>query len=98
MEYDSANKFSPLMEAYASIHAALDFLVPLETAVIQLTSSQATEGKSTTAVILADSFQFRAQTLLIDADLRRPSIASLLDIEKPKVGLVEVLGGHSSIK
>ena len=99
MEYDSANKFSPLMEAYASIHAALDFLVPLETAVIQLTSSQATEGKSTTAVILAELFAGSGRkTLLIDADLRRPSIASLLDIEKPKVGLVEVLGGHSSIE
>jgi capsular exopolysaccharide synthesis family protein len=64
-----------------------------------LTSSQAGEGKSTTAVILAELFaSLGRKTLLVDADLRRPSVAGLLDIERPKVGLVEVLLGHVELE
>lgn len=89
------NRFGVLIEAYSSIRAAIDFTLPRDRNVIQLTSSQAGEGKSTTAVILAELFAgLGRKTLLVDADLRRPSIASLLGIERPKVGLVEVLLGH----
>lgn len=99
IEYESTNRFGPLMEAYASIQATLDFVIPQSNAVLQLTSSQASEGKSTTAVILAELFAGSGRkTLLIDADLRRPSIASLLDVEKPKAGLLEVLVGRSSLE
>lgn len=98
IETEGANRFSSLMEAYASIRSAIDFAIPRERNVIQLTSSQAGEGKSTTAVILAELFAgVGRKTLLVDADLRRPSVASLLDIEKPKVGLVEVLLGHTDL-
>lgn len=93
------NRFSALMEAYSSIRAAIDFTMPRNRNVIQLTSSQAGEGKSTTAVILAELFAaLGRKTLLIDADLRRPSVASLLDIERPKVGLVEVVLGHVELE
>lgn len=93
------NRFSALMEAYSSIRAAIDFTLPRNRNVIQLTSSQASEGKSTTAVILAELFaSLGRKTLLIDADLRRPSVAGLLDIERPKVGLVEVLLGHVELE
>lgn len=93
------NRFSALMEAYASIRAAIDFTMPRNRNVIQLTSSQASEGKSTTAVILAELFAgLGRKTLLIDADLRRPSVAGLLDIERPKVGFVEVLLGHVELE
>jgi len=93
------NRFSALMEAYSSIRAAIDFTMPRNRNVIQLTSSQASEGKSTTAVILAELFAaLGRKTLLIDADLRRPSVASLLDIERPKVGLVEVVLGHVELE
>ena len=89
------NRFSALMEAYSSIRAAIDFTIPRNRNVIQLTSCQAAEGKSTTAVILAELFaSLGRKTLLIDGDLRRPSVAGLLDIERPKVGFVEVLLGH----
>ncbi|OBV11219.1 Exopolysaccharide biosynthesis protein [Erythrobacter dokdonensis DSW-74] len=93
------NRFSALMEAYSSIRAAIDFSMPRNRNVFQLTSSQASEGKSTTAVILAELFaSLGRRTLLIDADLRRPSVASLLDIERPKIGLVEVLLGHVELE
>ncbi len=94
----SSNKFSALMEAYSSIRAAVDFSLPRNRNVLQLTSSQAGEGKSTTAVILAELFaSLGRKVLLIDADLRRPSVSKLLDIERPKVGVVEVLLGHAEM-
>jgi len=95
IEAEGTNRFSTLMEAYSSIRAAVDFSMPRGRNVLQLTSAQASEGKSTTAVILARLFaKLGRKTLLIDADLRRPSVARLIDIERPKVGLVEVLLGH----
>lgn len=95
IQAEGNNSFSTLTEAYSSIRAAVDFSMPRASNVLQLTSSQASEGKSTTAVILARLFaSLGRKTLLIDADLRRPSISGLLDIERPKVGLVEVLLGH----
>jgi len=99
IQAEGNNSFSTLTEAYSSIRAAVDFSMPRANNVLQLTSSQASEGKSTTAVILARLFaSLGRKTLLIDADLRRPSIAGLLDIERPKVGLVEVLLGHVELE
>lgn len=99
IEYEGNNRFGALMEAYASIRATIDFSLSKGQNVIQLTSSQESEGKSTTAVILAELFaSLGRRTLLIDADLRRPSVASLLEIERPKVGLVEVLLGQADLQ
>lgn len=96
---EGSNRFSTLMEAYSSIRAAVDFSLPRSSNVIQLTSSQPGEGKSTTAVILAEMFaSFGRKTLLVDADLRRPSVAGLLGIERPKVGVVEVVLGHVELE
>jgi capsular exopolysaccharide synthesis family protein len=96
---DGSNRFSALMEAYSSIRAGVDFSLPRSSNLIQLTSSQVGEGKSTSAVVLAEMFaSFGRKTLLIDADLRRPSVAKLLDIERPKVGLVEVVLGHVELE
>jgi len=99
LEVLGANRFSALMEAYSSIRAAIDFSMPRNRNVIQLTSSQAGEGKSTTAVILAELFAgLGRRTLLVDADLRRPGVAALLGTERPKVGFVEVLLGHVALE
>lgn len=99
IEVLGANRFSALMEAYSSIRAAIDFSMPRNRNVIQLTSSQAGEGKSTTAVILAELFAgLGRRTLLVDADLRRPGVAALLGTERPKVGFVEVLLGHVALE
>lgn len=96
---DGSNRFSALMEAYSSIRAGIDFSLPRSANLLQLTSSQAGEGKTTTAVVLAEMFaSFGRKTLLVDADLRRPSVAKLLDLERPKVGLVEVVLGHVKLE
>lgn len=95
LESEEANQFSTLMEAYAAIRSTIDYAVPRKGAVIQFTSSQASEGKSTTSLILAQLFaRLGRKTLLIDADLRKPSVHALLDIERPSAGLAEVLLGH----
>lgn len=99
MSIEGSNRFSALMESYSSIRAGIDFSLPRSSNLIQMTSSQAGEGKSTTAVVLAEMFaSFGRRTLLVDADLRRPSVAKLLGIEKPKVGLVEVVLGHVELE
>ncbi|MEL7446185.1 MAG: polysaccharide biosynthesis tyrosine autokinase [Pseudomonadota bacterium] len=93
-----ANQFSALMEAYASIRSTVDFAIPRDKNVLQLTSSQAGEGKSTTSLILAELFaRLGRKTLLIDADLRKPSLANLVGIERPEAGLAEVLLGHTKL-
>jgi capsular exopolysaccharide synthesis family protein len=64
---------------------------------IVISSSVVDEGKSTIAVNLACSLaDTGARILLIDADLRRPSIASYLGIEGA-VGLTTVLIGRATL-
>lgn len=99
IDQQEANQFSTLMEAYSSIRSTIDFVVPRDGAVVQLTSSQPAEGKSTTALILAELFaRLGRKTLLIDTDLRKPSITKLLDIDKKDAGIVEVVLGHASLE
>jgi succinoglycan biosynthesis transport protein ExoP len=61
---------------------------------LAVTSSVPGEGKSTVAASLAWSIaHLDARVLLIDADLRHPSLARVLGLP-PKPGLVEVLRGE----
>jgi polysaccharide biosynthesis transport protein len=64
---------------------------------LAVTSSVPGEGKSTVAAALAWSIaHLDARVLLIDADLRHPSLARVLGVA-PKPGLVEVLRGETSL-
>lgn len=66
-------------------------LSPLESRCIAVTSSEQSEGKTTTTVNLAASYaQTGIRTLLIDADMRRPGLSRLLEV-KGQGGLSEVL-------
>ena len=85
-------------EQYKLIRANLDFTLPENERcpVIGVTSSMRGEGKSTTAVNLSYVFAEKgSKVLLIDADLRIPSIAKKLDIESAP-GLADLLKGKGA--
>ena len=66
--------------------------------VILVTGSGAGEGKSTTAVNLASSLALTGKdVILIEADLRRPSLGSVLGLEPGKGGVVSVLIEHTQL-
>lgn len=83
---------SPLAESYRRLRTNLQFLdasAPLRSFVI--TSSVPGEGKSTTAVNLALIMaETGSRVLLVDADLRSPSVADICGLEG-KAGLSAVL-------
>lgn len=87
-----ADPTSPLSEAYASARTALELSTEFGAASpLLLTSSRAKEGKSTSAVALARSFAAsNRRTLLIDADLRRPSLHHMLALANDH-GLANIL-------
>lgn len=85
-------------EQYKLLRANLDFTVPEGTKcpIIGITSSMRGEGKSTTAVNLAYVFaETGSRVLLIDGDLRIPTIAKKMGIPNSP-GLTDVLMGKDS--
>jgi Mrp family chromosome partitioning ATPase/capsular polysaccharide biosynthesis protein len=80
---------SPNVEAYRILRTNLGFtLLDKSMHTIMVTSAVPEEGKSTTAANLA-IFMAKAgkKTLLIDADMRRPTIAERLHLSKDRLGL-----------
>jgi capsular exopolysaccharide synthesis family protein len=88
---------SDLGEAYFSIRASVEHASAGSASKIYLvTSSQPGEGKSTTALSLARDFAYIGRkVLLIDADLRNPSLHRALEIDRSK-GLIDVVAGIES--
>ena len=85
-------------EQYKLIRANLDFTLPEDEKcpVIGVTSSMRGEGKSTTAVNLSYVFAEKgSKVLLIDGDLRIPSIAKKLEVESSP-GLADLLRGKGA--
>ena len=90
----------PRSEAYRRLRTNVQFLnVGNENGpsnVILITSSLAGEGKSSTTINLAITMAAAGQrVVVVDADLRRPSVAKYLGIEG-SVGLTTVLIGRAS--
>jgi capsular exopolysaccharide synthesis family protein len=87
-------------EEYRRIRTNLSFIAPVSgttARMIVITSANAAEGKTTTAINLAAALaENGARVLLIDADLRHPSMADRLGIEG-NAGLVHVLSGQASV-
>ena len=89
---------SPVSEAYRSLRTNLQFSGAGEKLrCFLVTSSVPGEGKSTTAANLAIAISLQGtRTILIDGDLRRPTLHRLFDLEKNK-GLSNVLIGKVSL-
>lgn len=63
---------------------------------IMLTSSMPSEGKSTSAVNLAVAIGQMERVLLIDADLRKPTIAKVLNLPPHSPGLSNLVAGTAT--
>jgi capsular exopolysaccharide synthesis family protein len=85
---------SMLSEAYYSVRTALKFSTPNGVPrVLLVTSASAAEGKTTTALAVATTFaRIGLRTLLIDGDLRDPSLHKILARDNG-VGLSNLLAG-----
>jgi polysaccharide biosynthesis transport protein len=89
------NSRSAFSESYRSTRTSLEFSSEQGTPrCLLVTSTSASEGKSTTALALARSYtQLGRRVLLIDADLRNPSLHHVLGC-KNSVGLTDYLSGR----
>lgn len=87
---------TPHAECFRTLKTAVT-LSAMETKCLAITSTEASEGKTTTTVNLAASYaQTGMRTLLIDADMRRPGLSRLLEV-RANGGLSEVLRAESGI-
>ena len=92
---DLKDPSSTVSEAYSAVAAALRFST--ESGVpkaLLLTSTRASEGKSSSALALAQNFARRGKSvLLIDADLRKPAFKAGTD----RMGLTKLLTNEDAV-
>ncbi len=93
-----SNDRGPRSEAFRQLRTNLQYInIDSPPKLIAITSAVSGEGKTTTAVNLASAMaEAGLRVCLIDADLRRPKVASYLDLVAG-AGLTSVLAGKASI-
>ena len=94
--FDSDN--SSIAEAFRKVRTNLQFLsVDNPPKVIVVTSSTPSEGKSTTSINIALALaEAEHNVVLIDGDMRRPTLHKYLDLVGP-VGFSTVLSGQATL-
>ncbi|TBR37760.1 polysaccharide biosynthesis tyrosine autokinase [Marinomonas agarivorans] len=65
--------------------------------IISVTSAMPEEGKSTIALHLSEAFSDLEKVLIIDADLRRPSVTKMLGLSDNHPGLSDVLAREAKL-
>ncbi|MFE1242840.1 CpsD/CapB family tyrosine-protein kinase [Fictibacillus sp. NPDC058756] len=93
------NSKSPVFESYRTLRTNIQFAsVDQEIKKIVITSPKPGEGKSTTVANLAIAFaQQGKKVLLIDADLRKPTVANTFSLPNTS-GLTNVLSRQSNLE
>jgi tyrosine-protein kinase len=96
---DSVELTGPVGEAYRMLREGLRFLDPERVAnCFVVSSAMESEGKSTVALNLSKSLAAIGQrTILIEADMRRPTAANLLGIHPETPGLSNLLVMNGSL-
>ncbi|MGI9319513.1 MAG: polysaccharide biosynthesis tyrosine autokinase, partial [bacterium] len=85
----------PFAQAMKTLNWQLDESMPESAKVITVTSSVSAEGKSSTAIAIARIKALKGhKTVLVDADIRNPSVHTKLNFEVD-MGLVDVIEGES---
>lgn len=89
---------SPQAEAFRGLRTAVQFVgIPGRALSLLVTSARPAEGKSTVAANLAIAIaEAGLRVLLVDADLRRPSVAETFGLEG-EAGLTSVLIGQAEV-
>jgi capsular exopolysaccharide synthesis family protein len=93
----------PISEAYRTLRATLTSSalsgINASGRVILVTGSSSSEGKTTSAVNLAIALaRTNQRVILIEADIRRPSMGRMMGIESTGVGVVNVLAGNAPLE
>ena len=88
----------PAAEQYRVLRYRLECLAKAGIKALAFTSPQSGEGKTTTAVnaALALGKGGRNRVVLVDADLRRPGVATMLGLRANK-GLTDIVAGRASL-
>jgi protein-tyrosine kinase len=88
----------PAAEQYRVLRYRLECLAKAGIKALAFTSPQSGEGKTTTAVnaALALGKGGRNRVVLVDADLRRPGVASMLGL-RANNGLTDIVAGRASL-
>jgi len=88
----------PAAEQYRVLRYRLECLAKAGIKSLAFTSAQSGEGKTTTAVnaALALGKGGRNRVVLVDADLRRPGVHTMLGLRANK-GLVDIIAGRASL-
>ena len=96
---DSMAENSALTEAYKYVALNLEFSAPSDgLRTIMITSAVPGEGKTTTAANVAISIAREGKSVvLVDSDLRKPSLHEVFGLENHK-GLTNVLMGHALVE
>ncbi len=88
----------PALEAYRTLRTSLATRANGKPQAYLLTGCAPSEGKTTSAISLAVALaQGGGRVILIEADLRRPRIASSLGLT-PEIGTEQVLSGESTLR
>jgi capsular exopolysaccharide synthesis family protein len=95
----SMNPKSPITEVYRLLRTKIHFASKdQELKTLMITSTQAGEGKTTTISNLALTYaQEGKKVLLVDADMRKPSLHRVFSLPNYQ-GLSTLLTGHTSIQ
>lgn len=93
------NKDRPFSEAVKTIRTSVSLSSIDEThPILMVTSSLPGEGKTTTSTNIAFAFAQLEKTVLIEADMRRPTLAKTLGVPVGTPGLANWLAGGASLE
>lgn len=89
----------PSAEAFRGLRASLQFLrLDNDIKTVMVTSAMPGEGKTTVVANLAASAaQVGQRVVVLDCDVRRPSVAERFGIKSPSIGIGSVLAGETPL-